>query len=707
MPNELLAGLESKYQLPSGLLNAVMQQESGGNTNAVSPKGAQGSFQFMPATAKQYGVDVHDMNSSADGAARMYSDLLKAHGGDLDKALASYNYGQGNVAKYGMDNLPKETQDYIAKIKANMPTNEIDASQVKWDEPVSNKIDAKNVVWDKPTNTSPAQSNVQPANNSTLKPVANMASNALESFKNLPQTAENAVAGLARGASRLPSNVGEGISSALEKLIGKNGVSDTLDKNYMDLNSFDKENKNNTANNVYDAVGQLAATAGAGNVLGGAVKALPIIGNSPKLAGVVNALESSGMKTGINPANLTEKAADYSTRFIGGAATGAAQVGSTGGDTKEGAKIAGILPVAVRGGATVANAALPQVDSAVLALANKAKAMGIPISAAQLTDNRLVKALQSATEMIPFSGAKAYNDKQGSAFKNSLSQLIGQSGDNIGDSMAAAKVEHSAQFDKIYSNNMLKVTPEVNTVFKNIADNADNNLVGDNLKLFNKQADLVNGAIDNGNISGTKIMQLRKSLWDASDNGRIQPIMDLRRQLTSNFTDQLQGADKEAYQTVNQQFKNRKNIESSVPKDENGNMQYGRLAQSVASKDKNAFIYDQGNTDLADLSKIGSTFLRPLPSSGTAERSLAQKALLTAGIGGAGYEAQQHPDGVLGSAALTLLLARAGNKSINSETLQKIMSNTGTSFKNLQQLLSKSDLARLATKSAPIALTAQ
>lgn len=119
---DLLASLEDKYQLPSGLLNAVMKQESGGNVNAVSPKGAQGAFQFMPATAKQYGVDTSDLNSSADGAARMYSDLLKAHNGDLDKALASYNYGQGNVAKHGMDNLPKETQDYIAKVKSNMPT---------------------------------------------------------------------------------------------------------------------------------------------------------------------------------------------------------------------------------------------------------------------------------------------------------------------------------------------------------------------------------------------------------------------------------------------------------------------------------------------------------------------------------------------------------------------------------------------------------
>ena len=124
MANDLLAGLETKYQLPNGLLNAVMQQESGGDGNAVSPKGARGYFQFMPKTAVAYNVDPHDLNSSADGAARMYKDLLKTSGGDLDKALASYNYGQGNVSKSGMNNLPKETKDYITKVKSRMPTND-------------------------------------------------------------------------------------------------------------------------------------------------------------------------------------------------------------------------------------------------------------------------------------------------------------------------------------------------------------------------------------------------------------------------------------------------------------------------------------------------------------------------------------------------------------------------------------------------------
>jgi hypothetical protein len=117
---QLLASLENQHGLPNGLLKSVMTTESGGNGNAVSPKGARGYFQFMPATAKAYGVNPTDFNSSATGAARMYADLLKQHNGDLDKALASYNWGSGNVSKIGLEKAPTETKNYITKVKSGM-----------------------------------------------------------------------------------------------------------------------------------------------------------------------------------------------------------------------------------------------------------------------------------------------------------------------------------------------------------------------------------------------------------------------------------------------------------------------------------------------------------------------------------------------------------------------------------------------------------
>jgi hypothetical protein len=119
-PSAMFAGLEQKYGLPLGLLNAVMMAESQGKPGQTSSKGAQGYFQFMPATAKQYGVRVNDLNSEAEGAAKMLSDLLKMTGGDLNKALAGYNWGIGNVQRRGMDRMPAETRNYIPKVMAYM-----------------------------------------------------------------------------------------------------------------------------------------------------------------------------------------------------------------------------------------------------------------------------------------------------------------------------------------------------------------------------------------------------------------------------------------------------------------------------------------------------------------------------------------------------------------------------------------------------------
>lgn len=115
--------LEGKYGLPAGLLSSVAATESGGDPFAVSPKGAKGPFQFMDGTARDLGLkgmDVYDPHKSSDAAARYLRFLLDATGGDLEKTLASYNWGLGNVQKKGMDNLPSETRNYVPKVMAGM-----------------------------------------------------------------------------------------------------------------------------------------------------------------------------------------------------------------------------------------------------------------------------------------------------------------------------------------------------------------------------------------------------------------------------------------------------------------------------------------------------------------------------------------------------------------------------------------------------------
>lgn len=114
-----LKTLEGKYGLPSGVLDAIWDNETrrGKVKNMVSRAGAKGHFQFMDGTAKQYGVDVGSFESSADGAARYMRDLLKRYKGNVKLALAAYNWGPGNVDRWMRrgGSMPSETREYVAR----------------------------------------------------------------------------------------------------------------------------------------------------------------------------------------------------------------------------------------------------------------------------------------------------------------------------------------------------------------------------------------------------------------------------------------------------------------------------------------------------------------------------------------------------------------------------------------------------------------
>ena len=109
------------YDVPLNLLKAMGKAESGFDASAVSSAGAQGVMQLMPATARSLGVeDPFDARSNIMGGAKYISQQLKKYNGNIDLALAAYNAGSGNVAKYGGVPPFKETRNYIQRIKEYM-----------------------------------------------------------------------------------------------------------------------------------------------------------------------------------------------------------------------------------------------------------------------------------------------------------------------------------------------------------------------------------------------------------------------------------------------------------------------------------------------------------------------------------------------------------------------------------------------------------
>ena len=116
--DRLIRANGGKYNVDPYLIFLVMEQESHFNTHAVSPKGARGLMQLMPGTAARFGVRrPHDPAQNISGGTRYLRELLNRFNNRVDLVLASYNAGEGAVAKFGNRVPPyRETRNYVKKI---------------------------------------------------------------------------------------------------------------------------------------------------------------------------------------------------------------------------------------------------------------------------------------------------------------------------------------------------------------------------------------------------------------------------------------------------------------------------------------------------------------------------------------------------------------------------------------------------------------
>jgi soluble lytic murein transglycosylase-like protein len=114
---DLVADAAKRYEVSPALVDSVIQVESNYNPFAVSPKGAQGLMQLMPATARRFGVrDSFDPKDNIEGGVK-YLKFLQETFKDDRLAIAAYNAGEGAVQKY-KNNVPPypETVNYVAQV---------------------------------------------------------------------------------------------------------------------------------------------------------------------------------------------------------------------------------------------------------------------------------------------------------------------------------------------------------------------------------------------------------------------------------------------------------------------------------------------------------------------------------------------------------------------------------------------------------------
>ena len=134
-----LSAAAARYGVPVSLLNSVAQAESAYNPNAVSPAGAQGLLQLMPATGVSLGVtNPFDPVQNANAGAQYLSQLYAQYG-DWGTALIAYNEGPGNLASRGI--FPS-SQSYADSILANADLSGADSGLIAVDaSSVSDSLD--------------------------------------------------------------------------------------------------------------------------------------------------------------------------------------------------------------------------------------------------------------------------------------------------------------------------------------------------------------------------------------------------------------------------------------------------------------------------------------------------------------------------------------------------------------------------------------
>lgn len=116
--DSIIKSAAMRYGVREGLIKAVIKMESDFNSKAVSHAGARGLMQLMPSTAAGLGVrDAFDPEQNIMAGTRFLRELLEKYGGDLDSTLAAYNWGPGNFDRSHGAFLPRETREYLVRVK--------------------------------------------------------------------------------------------------------------------------------------------------------------------------------------------------------------------------------------------------------------------------------------------------------------------------------------------------------------------------------------------------------------------------------------------------------------------------------------------------------------------------------------------------------------------------------------------------------------
>lgn len=406
-----------------------------------------------------------------------------------------------------------------------------------------------------------------------------------------------------------------------------------------------------------ELAGEIAGTAGAGNVLSGGVSKV-----APKATQLIEALRTGGMSTGGAAAPLLsrEGAKQLAIRGVGGTATGGAGAGLVNPeDTGVGMAIGAALPVTGKllgaagqklGGALRGGEVAPEV----VALAQRAKDLGIDIPADRLTDSKFMNAIASGLNYVPFSGRAATEQKMADQLNTAASRLVGQDTKNMSQALRNAKTDLGSKFDSFLKDNTIKVDDALKAKTAEILQTAEKELGSDALKPIQNQIAEIFTKGASGEIDGQAAYNIKKTL-DRIGKGQGSEAFHAR-ELRDGLMDALErsvGPEKAAeFAKVRQQYGNMKSLEKIAQNGAEGEISIARLAN----------MKNIGNRDLQELADISAQFVKPREG----QHGAMQRGFAALGVGSmAGLPA-------LGG---SIAAGRTANTLLNSQAAKNFMLN--------------------------------
>lgn len=312
-------------------------------------------------------------------------------------------------------------------------------------------------------------------------------------------------------------------------------------------------------------------------------------------------------------------------------ATGESRLENTTTGAVGGAAGGAIAPILSRAGGKLIDAVQPEVK----ALYEAAKARGITLTPAQLSDSRTMKFLASMLQNLPGSGAKAKAAAQGAQFNREVAREIGApAGADVvtPEVYAGVKRMQGRQFEALTSRNDLKVTPDLFHRLETAAKEAET--AGPEVASAVRSAvDRFYSAAQTGErgifVPGKAYQALDSSLGQVTKRGDTTAhfVGGVKRTIREAMDASISPKDRAAWDALRRQYGNRKTIRDLVAKGDGGELSpaqlMGRVTATNAGKEAMATGQRGG---LGELARIGQRMKEP-PSSGTAERTLASQSL--------------------------------------------------------------------------------